>query len=273
MRQRVLLGDRSQPRARGGEKDPDLEVREEVGCSLSQWERLTPATPHDQVRRRWQANPTSAFGRGAATRGRHSRLLGDEWLDQDDAAIVEGCRRANARAWRALYRRYWETVYRWLVRLRIPRSERSDLRQDVFFSVYRSLAGFRGQCQLATWMFVITARRAAVARRRLQDQDRLSMLLGADEQECCPTDASDRMRVLIQLLGKLTPKKRAVFVMFELGELTMREVADALGCAGDTAWARLHHARTELVDIARKRGLPCQPWWCRRTQSNHEALP
>jgi RNA polymerase sigma-70 factor (ECF subfamily) len=48
---------------------------------------------------------------------------------------------------------------------------------------------------------------------------------------------------LAQVLERLDEDKRAVFVLYELEELTMPQVAEALGCPLTTAYSRLHAAR------------------------------
>lgn len=194
------------------------------------------------------------------------RLVGARNSAANDLEIVDGCKRGDRASWCALYHRYWWTVYRWVARLRIPASDRADVCQEVFLSIHRSIGGFRGQCQLPTWMFAIAARRAGTEWRRRQEQGELENLLLADSAETIadPFDSQDGGRVLRELLHRIAPKKRAVFIMFELRESEMSDIARSMGCSQDTAWSRLHHARAELLAAAEKRGLPCEPWWRRR---------
>jgi len=46
-----------------------------------------------------------------------------------------------------------------------------------------------------------------------------------------------------------------VFVLYELEELSMREVAEIVGCALQTAYGRLYAARRDLQRIAFERGV------------------
>jgi RNA polymerase sigma-70 factor (ECF subfamily) len=55
-----------------------------------------------------------------------------------------------------------------------------------------------------------------------------------------------------RLLAKLSPKKRMVFVLFEIEGLPVDEIARVVGCPENTVWSRLHHARAEMLAMARK---------------------
>jgi RNA polymerase sigma-70 factor (ECF subfamily) len=67
----------------------------------------------------------------------------------------------------------------------------------------------------------------------------------------------EALRFGFQLLQSLPEKERAVFVLFELEQLPMSEIAAALECPVQTAYARLHRARERVradVERASKRG-------------------
>lgn len=53
---------------------------------------------------------------------------------------------------------------------------------------------------------------------------------------------------LDRLLSKLDEDKRAVFILFEIEDMSMQEVAQAVGCPVQTAYARLYAARRHLAE-------------------------
>ena len=57
---------------------------------------------------------------------------------------------------------------------------------------------------------------------------------------------SDESRLLWRLLGELGPPKREVFVLAELEEMTVPEIAEAIGVPLNTAYSRLRAARHEF---------------------------
>jgi RNA polymerase sigma-70 factor (ECF subfamily) len=64
-----------------------------------------------------------------------------------------------------------------------------------------------------------------------------------------PDEAVDAERIRARLkhaLASLDDERRAVFVLYELEDLTMPEVAEVVGCPLTTAYSRLHSARKAL---------------------------
>ena len=56
----------------------------------------------------------------------------------------------------------------------------------------------------------------------------------------------DAQRTLDRVLDALDEDKRAVFVLYEIEQLTMADVAAAVGCPLQTAYSRLHAARARV---------------------------
>jgi RNA polymerase sigma-70 factor (ECF subfamily) len=155
-----------------------------------------------------------------------------------------------------LHDRHARTVYRFLSALGVPPEEREDACQDVFIAVYRSLDRFRGAARLSTWIYRIAARGAGRAMRRRKMRALLATLLQqepAPPPDPDPSERSARLAVLDDLLQRLSPKKRLVLVLFEIEELPVDEIAKVAGCPENTVWSRLHHARTDLMRMAKKR--------------------
>jgi RNA polymerase sigma-70 factor (ECF subfamily) len=173
-----------------------------------------------------------------------------------DADLVARCQRGDHAAWRTLHDRHAPTVYRFLSALGVPPEEREDACQDVFIAVYRSLDGFRGAARLSTWIYRIAARGAGRSMQKRRMRAVLGSLLLREPPplpEPDPSERSARLQMLDEMLNRLSPKKRLVLVLFEIEELPVEEIAKVAGCPENTVWSRLHHARSELLAMARKR--------------------
>jgi len=57
---------------------------------------------------------------------------------------------------------------------------------------------------------------------------------------------------LNRILDQLDEKKRAVFVLYEIERLSLREIAEALDLPLQTAYSRLKSARTEVTRLAKQ---------------------
>ena len=173
-----------------------------------------------------------------------------------DVEMVGRCRRGDSIAWRGLYDRYAPVVYRFLSAFGVPREEREDACQEVFVAVYRSLARFRGEARLSTWIYRIAARHAGRIARRRKVRTLLSTLLVREPPPppaADPSERSERLQLLDEMVSKLSPKKRLVLVLFEIEGVPIEEVAKIAGCPENTAWSRLHYARSELMAMAKRR--------------------
>jgi RNA polymerase sigma-70 factor (ECF subfamily) len=151
------------------------------------------------------------------------------------------------------YRRHAPLVWRVLRRLGVPPADMEDVVQEVFTVVYRKLPGFAGRSTLRTWICGIAVRRALDYRRRGHVRREVPTEVPAEQAADAPQLAAVERRearaCLDQLISSLDEEKRAVFVLYEIEELTMAEVADAVGCPLQTAYTRLHTARRQ-VDAA-----------------------
>jgi RNA polymerase sigma-70 factor, ECF subfamily len=140
-------------------------------------------------------------------------------------------------------------VWRVLGRLGVARADIADVCQEVFLVVLRKIDDYDGR-PIQPWLYGICVRTAADYRKRAF---RRHELLGdaADEPKVlAEQDLSlDHRRArarLEQVLSRLDQGKREVFVLYELEELGMAEVARIVGCPLQTAYSRLHAARKDV---------------------------
>jgi RNA polymerase sigma-70 factor (ECF subfamily) len=127
-----------------------------------------------------------------------------------------------------------------------------DAVQDVFLVALRRRADFEGRSSLRTWLYGICVRVAHDQRRRARASrealvEQLPELPVVAAQEGALEQAEWR-RALVSLLAELDHNQRAVFVLYELEGLTMKEVADALACPLQTAYFRHKSAKTRVLE-------------------------
>lgn len=155
-------------------------------------------------------------------------------------------------------------VWRSLVRLGVPRADAEDAVQQVFLVVSRKLADIAPGSERA-FLFGAAFRIASRARRT---QQRRREVLEAEPQERVdpqpsPEELLDRARAreaLDAILETMPLELRAVFVLFELEQLTIAEIAPLLELPSGTAASRLRRAREHFqaavkrLEAQRKRG-------------------
>lgn len=140
-------------------------------------------------------------------------------------------------------------------RLGVHEREVEDVAQEVFVIVHRQLPAFEGRSALKTWVCGIALRAAANHRRKAYRRHErpddfaqdTSMLL---RQEPTQEQALERARqaaALQRALDKLSDKLRDVFVLYEIEELPMLDVARVLGIPRFTGYTRLRAARSAIA--------------------------
>lgn len=153
-----------------------------------------------------------------------------------------------------VYAEHGDFVWRALQHLGARDADLEDLAQEVFVTVHRRLASFDGRSKLTTWLFGICLH--LVQRHRRRAYFRLEFLY-ADPPERVDDEtpeqryagAQTRQR-LHQLLDKLSPERRATFVLFEIEGASCEEIAELTGVPVGTVYSRLHLARKQVASVA-----------------------
>jgi RNA polymerase sigma-70 factor (ECF subfamily) len=157
-----------------------------------------------------------------------------------------------------VYDAHFACVWRTLRRLGVPDCCLDDAAQDVFIVVHRRLGEFEGRSTLKSWLFGIARRVAHDHRRRIARKGRTEELpeTMADPRAATPATEAERreaVRVLYALLATLDDDKREVFVLAELEQMTVPEIADAIGANINTAYSRLRAARASFENAVQRR--------------------
>jgi RNA polymerase sigma-70 factor (ECF subfamily) len=151
---------------------------------------------------------------------------------------------------RTIFDEHARYIIRALRHLGISEADVEDVAQEVFVTVHRKLPEFEGRAKLRTWLYAICLRVASDHRRRayvVRERATDSPPIDTGERSGAEPDTSVESRAFVQhLLGELDEDKRTVLVLYEIEGLTMREVAEVVGCPLQTAYSRLHAAREIL---------------------------
>jgi RNA polymerase sigma-70 factor (ECF subfamily) len=161
---------------------------------------------------------------------------------------------------RELFDRNLDFVWRSLRRLGVPELVVDDATHEVFLVAARRLAdielGRERSFLFATALRVASDVRRTVARRGEHVVDDLELV--ADEAPN-PAELADRQRaraVLDRVLDAMELDLRAVFVLYELEEMTMAEIAATLDVPPGTVASRLRRAREAFqAAVSRLKGV------------------
>ena len=158
-----------------------------------------------------------------------------------------------------LIRPYERTVFLTAVSVLRDSTEAEDVAQEAMIKAYRALGSFRGDAKFSTWLTTITLNEARSrlrksARVRVESLDDTGQeedftpFLVADWREI-PSETLEREELAEQIqcaIEELPPSYREVFLLRDKEEMSIEEIAQALGVTANLVKVRLFRARMML---------------------------
>jgi RNA polymerase sigma-70 factor (ECF subfamily) len=182
-------------------------------------------------------------------------------LDREKAAAQALEARDSAREQKldvtAIFKAHHAFVWRILRHLGVPAADQEDVLQEVFVVVHRRLADYLEQDKMRSWLYAISTRVVRDHRRRISrrhEDPREAPDLSEQASQAHAAADQQALTLAQRMLATLPEKQRAVFVLYEIEQLSMPEIAAAVECPLPTAYARLRKARERvLAEVARAR--------------------
>lgn len=169
-------------------------------------------------------------------------------VDEPEALPATAPRPLNT-TFSEIFEQQSQFLWRTLINLGVPRCDAQDVCQEVMLTVHRRLPDFDGR-SLRGWLYGICVRfasdyrRSARVRREVPTEALPESTLSGE-----PTEQLDRARSLrrtLDALDSLDEAKRSAFVLYEVEELTLAEVSEALEVPIQTVYSRVKAAREAL---------------------------
>ncbi|HEX3772417.1 MAG TPA: sigma-70 family RNA polymerase sigma factor [Polyangiaceae bacterium] len=162
---------------------------------------------------------------------------------------------------RAPFRKIFEDhvmqVTRTLRYLGIAEADLTDAAQEVFVVVDRRFGDFEGRSSLSSWIHGICLRVAMNYRKRMRR--RREDVVAEPPESSVDADQHARLErheerwLLTAVLDVLDDEHREIIVLHEIEKLPMREVAEVVGCALQTAYTRRRNALDKMRDELKRR--------------------
>jgi RNA polymerase sigma-70 factor (ECF subfamily) len=167
----------------------------------------------------------------------------------EDAALAEGCRSGDLRAYERLYTLHGGRM-RNLARNVLGSSvDAEDAVQETFLKVQRSIASFRGQSSFVTWTYRILintcydARRSRLRKKEIANDDREE----TPRMEPRAPGAHPSLRMALErALATLTKHQRDVFLLYEVEGFRHAEIAGMLEITETASKNTLFQAKRNL---------------------------
>lgn len=177
--------------------------------------------------------------------------------------LVQRLQAGDAETFDALFRQYFQKVFRQATHLLGNAAEAEEVVQEVFLAVYEKAHTFRGEAAFTTWLYRLTTNAAfSRLRRRKRShevaiEDYLPQFQPDGHHLVRPVvdwsaNLEERLadaqlqQLLRQAIELLQPLDKAVLVLSDFEDLSNKEIGEALGLTVLAVKARLHRARLFL---------------------------
>jgi RNA polymerase sigma-70 factor, ECF subfamily len=234
-----------------GDVAPDSAAPESV-LEPSPPETVAPA-PAAPPKRRFRGKPESEEVRAAR--------------DARDRRLVRRLKQGDERAFQELVQTYQDRIFGLVFRMIGNRQEAEDIAQEVFISVHRGIANYRGEGRFYTWLYRIASNTCKNRIKYLKgrnfhrasdiDETPAAHTRGEDGgpivalQSAVPgpeaTITANRLERAIQAeIAQLEPEHRLLIVLRDIQGLSYAEILTITGLQEGTLKSRLHRARLAL---------------------------
>jgi RNA polymerase sigma-70 factor (ECF subfamily) len=155
-----------------------------------------------------------------------------------------------------LFQEHAAFVWRSLRRMGVAQADLEDATQEVFIVVHKRLEEYEERASMRSWLYAICMR-VGSRQRRTSSRRREDVVADPPDRVVQPeqqagVEQREALQQLQRVLEALPEKQRTVFVLYEVEHMSIAEIAEAIGCPQQTAYARLHKARERArVELSR----------------------
>lgn len=165
--------------------------------------------------------------------------------------MVDGCRRGDRAALELVFRAEAPYLERVLSRVLGPSSDLEDMLQSTLEQAIHAFPAFRSEASVRTWLTRIAVRTALHHLKAPAQKRRVSLALiegglSASARPHEELEARTQLRVLYEHLERLDPKQRTAFLLFQVEQRSMEEVAALMDSGLSTTKSRVMWARRKL---------------------------
>ena len=176
----------------------------------------------------------------------------------NDQDFIISLRNGNQLAFRQLVEAWQNMVYNTVLSIVQDNQEAEDLSQEVFIQVYQSIATFRGEARLSTWIYRIAITKALDAERKKKAKKRIANLkswvgLGEKEEQAVhfdhpgvKLDQKEKAAVVFAAMKQLPENQRVAFTLIKTEGLSYEETAAIMNITIKAVEALMHRAKDNL---------------------------
>jgi RNA polymerase sigma-70 factor (ECF subfamily) len=187
----------------------------------------------------------------------------EDKAEASDRELLDRYRAGDETAFDDLVLRHQQRAFNIAFQVLHDHEDATEVAQDAFVRIYRSIDGFRGECEFTTWLYQIVVNLSRNKHRWWKRRGRQASVSLDTPVETAdgevplqiagntdPPDVQTVKAEFVELLGRrmheLPRKFREVLVLRNVDNLSYEEIAQVLDCSVGTVKSRIARAREAL---------------------------
>jgi len=177
-----------------------------------------------------------------------------------DRQLLADIRKGSDEAFRQLYEKYWEDLYRIAYRRLASPEDIKDILQDVFLSLWNNIDRVNGDESLGGYLY--TSLRNRIFNFFEKRQNRLNCLM---KQPFNPVESEEIIwnrfntkeiqKIIALQVAAMPPKMKRIYLLSKKEQLTISEIAELLNLSPQTIKNQLHRAFERMRHNLQKHNL------------------
>ncbi|MDX1586157.1 MAG: RNA polymerase sigma factor [Balneolaceae bacterium] len=178
-----------------------------------------------------------------------------------ESELIRQLQLGNRDAFRRLVEDYKDRVYNTCLGFLRDPYDAEDMAQEVFMKVYESIADFRADAALGTWIYRIAVSKCLELNRKRKRKKRFAYFQALWNSDGDPDETTDgeffphpgiaienkeRAQILMSAIEGLPEQQRVAFTLHKLEHLSYKEIADVMDTSLSAIESLMHRAKKNL---------------------------
>lgn len=175
--------------------------------------------------------------------------------------LIESIYKGDSEAFKYLVEKYKDFIYRVALGILHHKEDAEDITQDVFLEVYKSIADFRKEAQISTWLYRIAINKSINLAKKNKRKVMLTSAESNTGMQHIMANLSDtkskniemimeeeeRKKIVAHCLDKLPKNQKIAFVLHKFDQLTYIEISTIMDMSVSAVESLMHRAKKNLT--------------------------
>jgi RNA polymerase sigma-70 factor, ECF subfamily len=194
-------------------------------------------------------------------------LTGGFTMSENEKYLLHQSKNGDMAAFGQLIEGYQKKVFNIALRMLGNPDDASEVAQEVFIRVYKSVKNFKEESSFSTWIYRITTNTCLDELRKRKNKEHISldedihhedgdMKRQVEDSRPTPDIIAEKneLRKIVKLaINSLSEDHRIVIILRDIQDLSYEEIAKIVKCPEGTVKSRINRARSELKEILKRK--------------------